>query len=423
MLDIRPPGETDREAIALLSGLAFNSPPRPERVSLAGRLCVYNGARLTASAGAIDFDQWFGGARVPCAGIEGVVVQPEDRGRGTAGALVAELLRKVRGEGRLVSALYPSTASLYRKLGYEFGGLRPHFRVAITDLPATGLPTSDAGKGEVSELATGELAIGELATGELATRELENRVLSADGLGALADCFSRFASAHNGPVENRDPAWWADRALAHKGEGTYQRTVVVTDDGGVTGYASYFLEERKQDAYALVCKHLVATSPAALNCLIRYFRRFENAAKELVWTGPASAGPLGLALQGNGFAVAPALSRWMVRVLDVPRALECRGYPNIEGEAVLNIDDPLFPDNNGPWHLRAARGKIEVARKDAKPASALDALPIGLFSALFTGLATASDLVLLGALKEDDEQTGFLSELFAGPVPWMPDTF
>jgi predicted acetyltransferase len=408
MLDIRPPGETDREAIALLSGLAFNSPPRPERVSLVGRLCVYNGARLTASAGAIDFDQWFGGARVPCAGIEGVVVQPEDRGRGTAGALVAELLRKVRGEGRLVSALYPSTASLYRKLGYEFGGLRPHFRVAITDLPAAGLPTSDLAKGEVSELATGEP---------------ENTEMSANDLAALADCFSRFASAHNGPVENRDPAYWVDRALAHKGEGAYQRTVVVTDDGGVTGYASYFLEERKQDAYALVCKHLVATSTAALNCLVRYFRRFENAAKELVWTGPASVGPLGLALQGNGFALSPALSRWMVRVLDVPRALECRGYPNIEGEAVLKIDDPLFPDNNGPWHLRAASGKIEVAREDGKTASPLDALPIGLFSALFTGLATPSDLVLLGALKEDDVRIGFLSALFAGPIPWMPDTF
>ena len=29
MPDIRPPDETDREAIALLSGLSFNSPARP----------------------------------------------------------------------------------------------------------------------------------------------------------------------------------------------------------------------------------------------------------------------------------------------------------------------------------------------------------------------------------------------------------
>ncbi len=212
MLDIRPPGETDRGAIASLSGLAFNSPPRPERVSLAGRLCAYDGARLTASAGAIDFDQWFGGSRVPCAGIEGVVVQPEDRGRGIAGTLVAELLRKVRGEGRLVSALYPSTATLYRKLGYEFGGLRPQFRVALSDLPAVGLPAGDVAKVEVSELAT---------------TDAKNGKMSEDGLGALADCFSRFASAHNGPVESPRPG-----LLGGPSPGAYGRRHVPADRSG-----------------------------------------------------------------------------------------------------------------------------------------------------------------------------------------------
>ncbi len=112
-----------------------------------------------------------------------------------------------------------------------------------------------------------------------------------------------------------------------------------------------------------------------------------------------------------------------MRVLNVPLALESRGYPQIEGEAVLNIDDPLFPDNNGPWHLQAADGKVEVARVSVKTASALDAVPIGLFSALFTGLATASDLALLGAPKQSDDRLSFLSALFAGPVPWMTDTF
>ena len=102
MPDIRPPDETDREAIALLSGLSFNSPARPERISLTGRLCVYDGACVAASARSIDFDQWFGGARVPCAGIEGVVVQPEDRGRGTAAALGERAVAKgpSRGQAR-----------------------------------------------------------------------------------------------------------------------------------------------------------------------------------------------------------------------------------------------------------------------------------------------------------------------------------
>jgi predicted acetyltransferase len=50
-------------------------------------------------------------------------------------------------------------------------------------------------------------------------------------------------------------------------------------------------------------------------------------------------------------------------------------------------------------------------------------LPIGLFSALYTGFASAADLVVVGALDEDDERVPFLSALFAGPVPWMPDFF
>jgi predicted acetyltransferase len=50
-------------------------------------------------------------------------------------------------------------------------------------------------------------------------------------------------------------------------------------------------------------------------------------------------------------------------------------------------------------------------------------LPIGLFSALFTGFASPADLVVVGALDEDDERVPLLSALFAGPVPWMPDFF
>jgi predicted acetyltransferase len=403
MVDIRPPEEADREAIASLLGLAFNSPARPERVSLTGKLCMYDGQRLIATAGAIDFDQWFGGARVPCAGIAAVAVLPEDRGRGAAGSLVAELIRQERARGRLVSALYPSTAALYRQLGYEFGGLRPHFRVALTDLP-----TSLATVAEAPENGNTEPAVRQMGEGDL---------------GAVMQCFSRFASVHNGPVEAGEPAYWEDRALAHKGEGTHQRTVVVEGDGGLEGYASYFTEERGAGGYALACKHLVVTSPSALDALLRYFRRFQNAAKELTWLGPVNAGPFGLALQANGFSLAAGQWRWMARAFDVPRALEARGYPDVDGEAVLVIDDPLIPDNSGPWAVQASGGKVSAQRLGRETGARVRTLPIGLFSALYTGFATPSDLVLLGALEEDDARLGFLSALFGGPVPWMPDSF
>ena len=160
MLDIRPPGETDREAIALLSGLAFNSP------AAAGKdFPGWPALRLRRGPpyrlGAVDRLRPVV-RRCPRA------LRRYRRSRRPAGGPRAwdgrragepSCSKGARAEGRLVSALYPSTATLYRKLGYEFGGFRPHFRVAITDLPAAGLPTSDH---EKPRSASWQPASGEL---------------------------------------------------------------------------------------------------------------------------------------------------------------------------------------------------------------------------------------------------------------------
>ena len=37
----------------------------------------------------------------------------------------------------------------------------------------------------------------------------------------------------------------------------------------------------------------------------------------------------------------------MLRVLDVPGALEARGYPAVEGESVLSVHDPLSGELRG----------------------------------------------------------------------------
>ncbi len=113
----------------------------------------------------------------------------------------------------------------------------------------------------------------------------------------------------------------------------------------------------------------------------------------------------------------------MGRILDVPRALEGRGYPDVTGEVVIELSDPLFADNDGPWLVRAAAGLVTVAPAPTVAPSPARALPIGLFSALYTGFATVGDLVLRGALDETDPRLPLLSALFAGPAPWMPDFF
>ncbi len=204
------------------------------------------------------------------------------------------------------------------------------------------------------------------------------------------------------------------------------------DGEGVAGYASYYLEPwgpggLGHDTYKAVCNHLVFDDARALQALFAYFRGFTNSANELAWYGPPSTSPMGLALGSNGFSLKSELTRWMTRVLDVPLALRSRGYPAVSGELVVEIDDKVFPENAGPWLVRADAGSVSVGPADAAtPArrqAAARPLPIGLFSALYTGFASPADLVVVGALDKADERLALLSALFAGPVPWMPDFF
>ena len=61
---------------------------------------------------------------MPMAGVAGVKVAPEERGRGIGTAMMAALLEEIGERGFPVSALFPTTAALYRAAGWERAGGR-----------------------------------------------------------------------------------------------------------------------------------------------------------------------------------------------------------------------------------------------------------------------------------------------------------
>jgi predicted acetyltransferase len=116
----------------------------------------------------------------------------------------------------------------------------------------------------------------------------------------------------------------------------------------------------------------------------------------------------------------PFRFRWMLRLLDARSALAERGYPAVDAEAVVAIDDPQFPDNAGPWRLvvRGGEATVEPARDaDVRP------LPIGVISSMFSGFLRVPDAVQLGYLARDDPSDPALQQLLAGPDPWCPFFF
>lgn len=113
-------------------------------------------------------------------------------------------------------------------------------------------------------------------------------------------------------------------------------------------------------------------------------------------------------------------SRWLLRIIDVIKALELRGYPpGIQTELHLEIQDNLLTENNGKFILYVANGRGEVT-KGGKGELQLD---IRELAPLYTSLFTPYHLQIAGKLNGTETAILAATQIFAGASPWMADFF
>ena len=393
--DVFTPDDAHRGGIVDLMRVAFNMTTRlDERAAwlpVEKMRCVSDDGRIVAAAGAHDFRQWFGGRELEMSGIWGVVTLPEHRGGGLATRAVTALLEDARERGQPLSALYPATQRPYRGMGYELGGTMTRHEVMLDDLP----------RGPAGPLPVEEFSL---------ERDLEG----------VRACYRASVSGHAGPIDSDEPDWWRDKILGRWFSDDVQRTVVARGRDGIEGYASFTFGPATGAIdfnYSVNCRHLVATSVEGFASILSYVRAFRGLGVSLRFTGPP-AHPLALLVEEQ--RVAPVWTyRWMLRLLDVPAALSGRGYPPVSGEVALAVEDGLFSENRGPWHLEAdGSGSVNVSPATGR---AEHPVTIGTLSAMYTGFLSPFDAVALGQL--DESQASFLAQLFGGPAPWMHDFF
>ncbi|HEX9889939.1 MAG TPA: GNAT family N-acetyltransferase, partial [Nitriliruptorales bacterium] len=267
MVEFRPMADDDVEQILAMREAAFGLPRLPEDAerSLDGEYHVIaDGAEVLGVLRVYRWSQWFGGNRVPTAGVASVTVAPKARGRGTGRDLMARTLTLLRDEGVPLSTLYPSTAAPYRRAGYELAGARVRYSLRVGDLP-THL------SGDVD------------AWGD-------------DDLDDVRACYDRFAAATNGMLDRSEGAW-RNAVLAPSGDRSAFR-YLVREDGEVTGYLVYSQETDsgrmpfryvRGDTpynYQLACRDLVTTTPEAGRRLLAFLAGHRAMATNVLWTGP-----------------------------------------------------------------------------------------------------------------------------------------
>jgi predicted acetyltransferase len=274
--------------------------------------------------------------------------------------------------------------ALYRKFGYEIAGTR--FSIALNPARIT-----------------------------LIDRTCTVRPFEERDQPLVEEVYRQWATTADGNIDRNAYLW--HRVRHPRGENA--RGFVIDFDGRVEGYV-FYVQGRESDSHRqhLAITDMGVSTPRAARRLLTFFGDHRSMVKRVAWfSGPAD--PLLALLPEQSYEQRLDIN-WMVRVLDIERALTARGYPPaVSAELHLDIDDAMFQSNRGRFVLSVAEGKGHVA------AGGQGRIKLGerALACLYTGYRSPRELRGIGWLTGEDSDIDLASAVFCGPLPWMRDQF
>ncbi|MBV9788432.1 MAG: GNAT family N-acetyltransferase [Chloroflexi bacterium] len=348
---------------------------------------VQRDGRAVAGLGLIHMGQWFGGQRVPMAGVTLVGVAPDQRGGGVGSLLMRGMLEELHGQGVALSALYPATLSFYRRFDYLRAGHRLTYELPLTTI-------------DVDERA------GELVP------------ITPEHYPDLKRMYEERARQTAGNLDR--PEWMWQQRLEPKDSPCFR--FIVVHEGRMEGYV-VFTQSGRSDPIQVV--DLCVLTPTAGRRLLTLFAGYRSIVQSVAWSG-GSRDPFLYLLNENligGARAKATITRpyeWMLRIVDVRAALSQRGYPaGLNATLHLDISDPLLPGNHGRFalHIADGRGSVEPSGEGRV------ALGIAELAAIYSGFIAPSELRALGAIRGSDADLSLMGAMFSGPQPWIADMF
>ncbi len=372
-------GEGDEAALHELARMAFGrrdpfDPLRP-RPARDRHRCVYEGGRLVASAATRQFAQAFGGRLVPCGGLADVMIATDRRGRGLGRRVVHDSLVAMRSRGEVISALYPSTASLYRSLGYEIAGSWSRTAVALSDLP----PGPTALDWEPARPDDRDVA-------------------------AIVETMAR---RHDGWLGRADDLW---RARAHRSDDAVDDDCFVGRRDARAVAAVWITYREASDAeFGLDAGLLAGTDHRALTDALAFVGAHGTTAREVTTTLPSHL--LDRLIEHPQRLVVRRRWPWMLRLVDVDGALRARGWnPAVTATVTIGVtDDPVFADQVGPRRLVFGGGSVEIGPGEAPAVSA----PVTVWAAWYAGASLAAAVARGAAVAHDPGAVAVLDAVTA----------
>ncbi|KAF4407125.1 GNAT family N-acetyltransferase [Streptomyces lycii] len=377
---------------------------RRTTTDLARTLGAFDGGRCVATLRSFTQELTVpGGTAVTADAVSNVTVAPTHRRRGLLSRMMAADLAAAEERGDALATLTAAEYPIYGRFGFGPATWTTEWRV---DVPRAGLDPRWSGPGDGGRI--------DLVDGA------EVRKLGPE----LHD---RMRAARHGVV-SRDDHWWRvfTGDVRHPGGGTWIEpfyAVYRSPEGRVDGLLVYRADDKweaKVPHNTATVSDLLADGPAAERALWHFLLSVD-------WVTTVDSGPrapddlLPLLLPDPRAARITTHADFLwVRLMDVPRALEARGYQG-SGSLVLEVHDATGL-SGGRFRLDADPTGSACAPTTESPDLAL---PLGALGSLYLGDESAVRLTALGRAEELRTGAAVRADqlLRTSRRPWCPDVF
>jgi predicted acetyltransferase len=412
---IRPIDDSELPGFGRVSDHAFNSHWPPEEMLRFDRMVVepertlvaFDGDQMVGTTLALSFGITVpGGDVVAAAGISGVSVLPTHRRRGILSALMRRQLNDIAAGSEPVAALFASESVIYGRYGY--GSAAEEYSFTFHRGDAALRPLASAGH------ATPTLRLAD----------------PKDAVAEMKAVYETLRPTRPGMLTSHD-GWWqayvADPEFMREGNSP-QRSVIAEDQSGPVGYAVYAVKpEWGRDgmpAQVLTLRDLFWTTPAACAALWADLLTRDLVGEVRARMRPPDDPIQYLLLDPRRARTKVSDGLW-VRIVDLPAALQRRHYA-CAVDVVIEVTDPLLPDNEGRWRLQAGgpgEGGKPVCERTT--ASADVVLPVSALGAAYLGGTRLGGLAAAGQISEQrpDALAELSTAMWWDPAPWSPMNF
>lgn len=361
-------------------------------------VAAFDDGDIVGTGGAFSFELTVpGGRAVPMGGTTIITVQPTHRRRGVLREMMSYHLEDVASRNEPVAGLWASESSIYTRFGYGVA-TRQH----------------------LLRLQTGEVTMH--------SPEPAGRVSLLEAEEALASLRSVYESVRlRVPgMLSRSESWWLHRITRDGEQGadglSAKRYAIYQDGGSPRGYAIYHQKLEWGDLFPrgeISVSEVLAGTPDAHRAIWGLLTNVDLFT-ELEWRHAPVDDPLEFDVTDPRRIVRTVIDGLWVRLVDIPAALEARGYED-DGELTLKVDDHFRPQGSGVYKLEVKGGEARCRRSPGTPDLECD---VDVLGHLYLGGGSAIAMARAGRLEGDEASIRSLHRIFrTGRAPWCPEVF